>query len=322
MQPPSKANGTPQDQNDAGKSSAAAMAIEATPAAALEEHKPRPLEGITHAELLDMPQYWYDDRLASGDGGIEDKLTLKASKALKAMMFDTEEFILESGKKRDHVMTSKMLAYKTMHRKRGNMSANNTLSFVSMVQRSAGVVPGRIVDDDALIGASRGACGYRLIPSFEQHDKKATQHPTRRPPSAKIKNMAQFLDIQKVLKHPSVDGKGKPLRLHPPVGFHRPPTATPRTHRFRVQSFHRAAAHEHIASPHSTDIHEPASATHYAELGGSVGGRSPTLCSSSSSMSSAAESEGSSTACSPQQSSPRPHPASPSIHKAASGIRL
>ena len=83
-----------------GNAKAAATAIEAAPAAVLEERKPKPLEDITPAELVDMPQYWYDDRLANGDGGLVDKLSLKAGKALKAMMFDTEEFTFEAkGKK-------------------------------------------------------------------------------------------------------------------------------------------------------------------------------------------------------------------------------
>lgn len=226
-----------------GNAKAAATAIEAAPAAVLEERKPKPLEDITPAELVDMPQYWYDDRLANGDGGLVDKLSLKAGKALKAMMFDTEEFTFEAkGKKKargEEVWTSKMLAYKLLNRKRGNMSSNNSLEFVTLVQKggqgceASGIVPGRIVDNDLLMGASRGACSYRLVPSFPQHDKKATQHPLSRPPSAKIKSVQQFFDIQKVLKQPAVDGRGKSLKLAAPVHISRPPTATPTTQRFR-----------------------------------------------------------------------------------------
>jgi len=113
---------------------------------------------------------------------------------------------------------------------------------VSIVQENAGVVPGRIQDDDATVGASRGACAFRLIPSFEKHDNKATHHPTRRPPSATIKNMTQFHDIQKILKRPSIDGQGKALKLSAPVGIHRPPTATPRSQRFR-RAVGRSATH-------------------------------------------------------------------------------
>ena len=116
-------------------SSLESRTIAAAPAAVLNERKAKPLEGITTAELVDMPQYWYDDRLASGDGGLTDKLSLKASKALKAMMLDTEEFNFQvrSKKKSDLVMTSKMLAYKLLNRKRGNMSSNNSLEYVQLV---------------------------------------------------------------------------------------------------------------------------------------------------------------------------------------------
>lgn len=125
-----------------------------------------------------------------------------------------------------------------------------------MVQENAGIVPGRIQDDNTTMGASRGACAYRLVPSFELHDNKATHHPTRRPPSAQIKNMAQFYEIQKVLKHPSVDGKGKALKLSAPVGIHRPPTATPRSNRFRTAARRGAAQRPHS---HSAGASVPAS---------------------------------------------------------------
>ena len=254
-----------------GNAKAAAMPIAAAPAAVLNERKAKPLEGITTAELVDMPQYWYDDRLASGDGGLTDKLSLKASKALKAMMFDTEEFNFQvrskkkrptniqkrptniqkrptntqfnfqvrSKKKSDLVMTSKMLAYKLLNRKRGNMSSNNSLEYVQLVQKggpgcqASGVVPGRIVDDERLQGASRGACSYRLVPSYPQHEHRATHHPLSRPPSAKIKSMQQYFEIDMVLKKPAVDGRGRSLKLAAPVGFARPPTATPTSQRFR-----------------------------------------------------------------------------------------
>ena len=222
-------------------SSLESRTIAAAPAAVLNERKAKPLEGITTAELVDMPQYWYDDRLASGDGGLTDKLSLKASKALKAMMFDTEEFNFQvrSKKKSDLVMTSKMLAYKLLNRKRGNMSSNNSLEYVQLVQKggpgceASGVVPGRIVDDERLQGASRGACSYRLVPSYPQHEHRATHHPLSRPPSAKIKSMQQYFEIDMVLKKPAVDGRGRSLKLAAPVGFARPPTATPTSQRFR-----------------------------------------------------------------------------------------
>jgi hypothetical protein len=222
-------------------SSLESRTIAAAPAAVLNERKAKPLEGITTAELVDMPQYWYDDRLASGDGGLTDKLSLKASKALKAMMLDTEEFNFQvrSKKKSDLVMTSKMLAYKLLNRKRGNMSSNNSLEYVQLVQKggpgcqASGVVPGRIVDDERLQGASRGACSYRLVPSYPQHENQATHHPLSRPPSAKIKSMQQYFEIVMVLKKPAVDGRGRSLKLAAPVGFARPPTATPRSQRFR-----------------------------------------------------------------------------------------
>jgi hypothetical protein len=215
--------------------------IATAPAAVLNERKAKPLEGITTAELVDMPQYWYDDRLASGDGGLTDKLSLKASKALKAMMLDTEEFNFQvrSKKKSDLVMTSKMLAYKLLNRKRGNMSSNNSLEYVQLVQKggpgceASGVVPGRIVDDERLQGASRGACSYRLVPSYPQHENQATHHPLSRPPSAKIRSMQEYFEIVMVLKKPAVDGRGRSLKLAAPVGFARPPTATPRSQRFR-----------------------------------------------------------------------------------------
>ena len=41
-------------------------------------------------------------------------------KALKDMIRDSEEFLFPHGPKGDQVITSKMLAYKTLHRKRGN----------------------------------------------------------------------------------------------------------------------------------------------------------------------------------------------------------
>jgi hypothetical protein len=192
----------------------------------------------------------YDDRLASGDGHAEDKLSLKMKGALKDMIHDTVEINFQRGNKGELCMTSKMLAYKMLTRKRGNMSSNNSLSFVSLVQKKAGVVPGRVADEDNLLGATRGACAFRLVPSFEQHDKKPTHHPTSRPPSAKIRNLAQFHDIQRVLKHPSVDGKGKPLKLQVPIRIHRPPTATPRSlrHRRRAQSAQSSRPHTHHAA--------------------------------------------------------------------------
>jgi hypothetical protein len=228
-----------------------AVMIEAAPAAALDEQKRKPLDGITRAELLDTPCYWYDDRLALGHGHPDDKLSLKMNNALKQMIRDKEEFHFERGKKGEEIMTSKMLAYKTLNRKRGNMSAQNSLGFVSMVQQNAGVVPGRIVDEDSMMGASRGACSFRLVPSFEQHDKKPTHHPTSRPPSASIRSIQQFFDIQEVLKKPSVDGKGKSLKLGAPMGIHRQPTATP-----RAASFRKAVAMRSREQPGARDSPE------------------------------------------------------------------
>ena len=86
--------------------SAKAIAIEAAPAAVLNERKAKPLEGITAAELVDSPQYWFDDRMASSDACVSvdaDKLTLKQSKALKAMMHDDVEFHFAHGKKGNQV---------------------------------------------------------------------------------------------------------------------------------------------------------------------------------------------------------------------------
>ena len=88
------------------------------------------------------------------------------------MIRDSEEFFFPHGPKGDQVITSKMLAYKTLHRKRGNGTAQNELSFTQMCQQQAGVVPGRVVEDAEVLGATRGACAFRLIPSFEQHDKQ------------------------------------------------------------------------------------------------------------------------------------------------------
>ena len=99
-----------------------------------------------------------------------------------------------------------------------------------------------------MMGASRGACSFRLVPSFEQHDKKPTHHPTSRPPSASIRSVQQFFDIQEVLKKPSVDGRGKSLKLGAPMGIHRQPTATP-----RAASFRKAAAMRSREQPGARD---------------------------------------------------------------------
>ena len=291
-----------------------AVMIEAAPAATLQDRKRKPLEGITQAELLDMPSYWYDGRLAMGQGPKDDKLSLKMTKALKDMMRDKEEFHFERGKKGEQIMTSQMLAYKTLNRKRGNMSAQNSLGFVSMVQQNAGVVPGRIVDEDSMKGASRGACSYRLVPSFEKHDKKPTHHPTSRPPTSSIKSLTQFFEIQEVLKKPSVDGRGKSLKLGAPIGIHRTPTNTPRDQRFRIAS----RAKEGVGTRSSADagpLSSHAAVSPFPAEALSPGATLDDTTSNGSRLTSAA--------CSPPLS-PTPHaasaslgtrPASPSIYK-------
>jgi hypothetical protein len=79
-------------------------------------------------------------------------LTLKQVHALNRIMDDPEDFQVcasakekeqvAKGKKSENVATAKMLAYKMLHMKRGNMSAMNSLSFVKAVQQISGIVPG------------------------------------------------------------------------------------------------------------------------------------------------------------------------------------
>ena len=82
----------------------------------------------------------------------DDTLTLKQIHALNRIMDDPEDFQvcasakekeqIAKGKKSENVATAKMLAYKMLHMKRGNMSAMNSLSFVKAVQQISGIVPG------------------------------------------------------------------------------------------------------------------------------------------------------------------------------------
>ena len=62
-----------------------------------------------------------------------------------------------------------------------------TLERNQEVARTAGVPYGKFHKDPGdLPGASRGACVFRLVPSFVFHEGKRAQHPIMRPPASEV----------------------------------------------------------------------------------------------------------------------------------------
>lgn len=197
---------------------------------------PKTASDITPEAILDIPRYWLDTRLCHKDNREGEKpLSTRQEMVLRSIIRDEHDVHLKKGK---HAKSAKTVAAAALQRSHqatdADAAAHLSPNLVNFVQDVAGVIPGQVPKDDLETdGASRGACVFRLVPSFEKHEGERARHPVFRPSKGKLKTFQQFLEVQNLLKHPCMNGKGEVDHVGPILA--RPPIATPKKQRQRME---------------------------------------------------------------------------------------